>query len=228
MRLNYFASETSRRGLISLLSAAATLPPQLAFAYDAVPGIVLKSRLGYDVTPMSRNAVEEAAKQLTPFERSVSLQAVTETRFTGKTTNGYAWDTKQSGVYVGALSGVPLFSSRAKYDSGTGWPSFYEPVSEEHVTLRQDPEDLRNKRRYIRVEVLDAKSGAHLGHVFDDGPQPVTLAGTYRNKTRAPCPLPYCFLTLPFTPPATPDGPPILHERRVDELCAKLAERQRR
>ena len=169
---------TSRRGVLSLLSSIAattSLPPRFAVAYDAVPGTALQSRLGYDVTPMSRGAVEEAAKQLTPFERSVSLQAVTEARFTGKTTNGFAWDTKTPGTYVGAISGLPLFASSAKYDSGTGWPSFYEPISDEHVTLRQDPDDLRNKRRYVRVEVLDAKSGAHLGHVFDDGPQPTGL-----------------------------------------------------
>ena len=73
---------------------------------------------------------------------------------------------------VGAVSGLPVFSSKAKYDSGTGWPSFFEPISSDHVTLRPDPEDIRNKRRYIRTEVLDAKSGAHLGHVFPDGPAP--------------------------------------------------------
>jgi peptide-methionine (R)-S-oxide reductase len=80
-------------------------------------------------------------------------------------------------VYVGAISGLPLFSSKQKYDSGTGWPSFYAPVSDDHVILRRDPADMQRTRdmRYVRVEVLDAKSGAHLGHVFDDGPPPTGL-----------------------------------------------------
>ena len=75
-------------------------------------------------------------------------------------------------MYVGALSGLPLFSSEEKYDSGTGWPSFWQPIADEHVIVRPDPGDMQRKSRYIRMEVLDAKSGAHLGHVFPDGPPP--------------------------------------------------------
>ena len=76
------------------------------------------------------------------------------------------------GVYVGAISGLPLFASDAKYDSGTGWPSFYPPISSEHVIERADPEDGSLGRSYGRGEVRDARSGAHLGHVFPDGPPP--------------------------------------------------------
>lgn len=158
----------ARRSLVAALSSAA-VSSMPSFADDTWARI---SKLGYDVTPMSRTEVTEAASKLSAFEKSVSLSAVTEFAFTGRTTNGYGWDNKKSGVYVGAISGLPVFSSRDKYDSGTGWPSFTAPFSEDHVILRPDPEDMRNKRRYIRTEVLDAKSGAHLGHVFADGPPP--------------------------------------------------------
>lgn len=155
-----------RSFLQAALAAAATV---------STPAFALTSQSGYDVTPMSKEAVLEAAEKLTPFERSVALKAVTEMRMTGKTTNGYGYDNKEPGTYVGSISGLPLFSSKAKYESGTGWPSFFEPVDEAHVTLRKDPGDLKNGYRYVRIEVLDAKSGAHLGHVFDDGPPPTGL-----------------------------------------------------
>ena len=125
---------------------------------------------------MSKEEVLQKAESLTSFQKAVSLSAQTEMSFTGKTTNGYGWDNKKKGTYVGAISGAPLFSSEAKYDSGTGWPSFYAAIPG-GVIERQDPEDLRDKRRAkmmggVRVEVIDAKSGAHLGHVFGDGPAP--------------------------------------------------------
>jgi peptide-methionine (R)-S-oxide reductase len=77
-------------------------------------------------------------------------------------------DSKKKGVYVSALGGLPLFSTEQKYDSGTGWPSFYAPVDPEHVALKVD----RSIPFMPRTEVACAKSGAHLGHVFDDGPRP--------------------------------------------------------
>lgn len=132
-----------RRQLLAIAAATSTLtslrPPQSAGAAT--------SKLGYDVTPMSRAEVAEAAAKLTPFQRSVSLDANTEFAFTGTTTNGYAHDNKKAGTYVGALSGLPLFSSEQKYDSGTGWPSFWAPIDEAHVILRNDPADLQRKAR---------------------------------------------------------------------------------
>lgn len=97
--------------------------------------------------------------------RHVTLEEGTERAFTGKTVNGYAHDNKKKGVYVSALSGLPLFSSDAKFDSGTGWPSFFQPIDPEHVIEVQD----WSMPFMPRTEVLDAKSGAHLGHVFNDG-----------------------------------------------------------
>jgi len=125
---------------------------------------------------MSSEDVLKEAQKLTPFQRAISLSAATERPFTGQTTNGYAHDNKKTGVYVGAISGKPLFESSTKYESGTGWPSFYAAVPG-GVIERDDPDDKANPARAammggVRTEVIDAVSGAHLGHVFPDGPQP--------------------------------------------------------
>jgi len=125
---------------------------------------------------MSAEDVERIAAKLTPFQRAISLQAATEPSFTGKTTNGYGYDNKKAGTYVGAISGSPVFKSSTKYESGTGWPSFYAAVPDA-VIERPDPRDIADKVQQflmggVRTEVIDAKSGAHLGHVFPDGPPP--------------------------------------------------------
>ncbi|KAK9815472.1 hypothetical protein WJX72_004246 [[Myrmecia] bisecta] len=126
------------------------------------------SRLGYDITPLTTKAKEQIAASLPEMTRHVALQHGTERAFSGKTVNGYSHDNKQPGTYVSAVGGLPLFSSDTKFDSGTGWPSFYAPVDPEHVIEVQD-----NSIPFMsRTEVLDARSGAHLGHVFNDGPRP--------------------------------------------------------
>ena len=116
---------------------------------------------GYDLTPMSRRALRAAKKKLTNFQNWVLFDAGTERPHTNK----YARH-KARGVYVSAVSGVPLFRSDDKYDSGSGWPSFTRPFHAAHVVEREDDDGSG------RVEVIDAKSGTHLGHVFDDGPGP--------------------------------------------------------
>lgn len=90
----------------------------------------------------------------------IAREKGTEAPFTGK-----YWNTHEKGVYRCAICGTELFSSDTKFDSGTGWPSFTEPVNREHVELR---EDATGGMR--RMEVICKKCGAHLGHVFDDGP----------------------------------------------------------
>eukprot|EP00879_Flechtneria_rotunda_P011075 GHRR01011572.1.p1 GENE.GHRR01011572.1~~GHRR01011572.1.p1 ORF type:complete len:156 (+),score=29.60 GHRR01011572.1:246-713(+) len=100
--------------------------------------------------------------------RHVTLGRGTERAFTGKTADGLPWDNKAEGTYVSAIGGLPLFSSSSKFNSGTGWPSFYAPIDKEHVIEVVD----KSVPWMPRVEVIDAKSGAHLGHVFDDGPAP--------------------------------------------------------
>jgi peptide-methionine (R)-S-oxide reductase len=100
--------------------------------------------------------------KLTPEQYRVARKKGTERAFTGQ-----HWNTKDAGVYNCVCCGTPLFSSETKYDSGTGWPSFWEPMVEENVAYETD-RTLFMKR----TEVLCAACDAHLGHVFDDGPAP--------------------------------------------------------
>jgi len=161
---------------ISLLPIAAVLP-ETVHAADVERAGSLISKSGYDVSPMTKEEVLEAVKDLPGLSKNVLLQAGTERAFTGKTVNGYPHDNKKAGVWVSAASGVPLFSSAQKYDSGTGWPSFWAPYDPDHVLERPDPKDAANNLPGFlrRTEVLDRRSGTHVGHVFNDGPRPTGL-----------------------------------------------------
>jgi peptide-methionine (R)-S-oxide reductase len=105
---------------------------------------------------------EEWQDQLTPEQYRVTRMKGTERAFTGE-----YWDHKGEGVYRCVCCGEPLFSSETKYDSGTGWPSFWAPVSEASVETEEDRSLFMR-----RTEVHCAVCGAHQGHVFDDGPAP--------------------------------------------------------
>lgn len=98
---------------------------------------------------------------LSPEQFAIMRQKGTEKPFTGKYLHN-----KQKGVYVCAACGTELFSSETKYDSGTGWPSFFSPIKD-HVVMKED-----NGMLMRRTEVICKKCGGHLGHVFDDGPKP--------------------------------------------------------
>jgi len=105
---------------------------------------------------------DEWREQLTPEQYAVTRRKGTEPAFTGK-----YWDNHEKGVYRCVCCGNPLFDSQTKYESGSGWPSFYQPIAQDSVATETD-----NSYGMRRVEVLCAKCDAHLGHVFPDGPKP--------------------------------------------------------
>jgi peptide-methionine (R)-S-oxide reductase len=105
---------------------------------------------------------EQWREELTPEQYYVAREKGTERAFTGE-----YWDHKGEGVYRCVACGTPLYSSETKFDSGTGWPSFWAPVSEDAVETEEDRSFFMR-----RVEVHCAACGAHQGHIFDDGPAP--------------------------------------------------------
>jgi peptide-methionine (R)-S-oxide reductase len=108
---------------------------------------------------------QEWRTELTPEQYEVLREKGTEPAFTGA-----YWDAKEDGVYRCAGCGQELFSSDTKFDSGTGWPSFFDPMDSDKVETRED-----NSFMTRRTEVVCSRCGGHLGHVFDDGPNPTGL-----------------------------------------------------
>jgi peptide-methionine (R)-S-oxide reductase len=118
--------------------------------------------------PMKEKVVKTDAEwraQLTPEQYRVTCLGSTERPFTGA-----YWNHKEPGLYRCVRCGLELFSSEHKYDSGSGWPSYWQPVKKEHLGTQED-----RSWGMIRTEVHCARCGAHLGHVFDDGPPPTGL-----------------------------------------------------
>jgi peptide-methionine (R)-S-oxide reductase len=114
------------------------------------------------MSPEVTKTEDEWQKDLTPAQYQVLRQAGTEPAFTGE-----YWNCHDDGVYRCAACGHELFRSDTKFDSGTGWPSFTEPIVAEAVELRPD-----HSHGMTRTEVVCRRCGSHLGHVFDDGPAP--------------------------------------------------------
>jgi peptide-methionine (R)-S-oxide reductase len=112
--------------------------------------------------PKIQKSMEEWRRELTPEQFHVMFEKGTERAFTGKLVNNH-----EDGIYHCGACNAPLFTSETKFESGSGWPSFYQPVSPDAVVEHED-------RSYgmRRVEVTCATCGAHLGHVFPDGPRP--------------------------------------------------------
>ena len=120
------------------------------------------STTGYDIAPLPAAEIERLAAKLTPEERHILLDHGTERPFCGA-----LLDNKEKGVYACRLCGLPLFKAGSKFESGTGWPSFYQPFDKDHISEVVD-------RAYgmVRTEINCARCGSHLGHVFPDGPPP--------------------------------------------------------
>lgn len=123
------------------------------------------SKTGYDLTRLSDDRINALASEFSPEEKHVILHQGTERPFCG-----LFLDNKKSGTYACRLCGLPLFTSKAKFESGTGWPSFFQPFDPDHV---RELEDISHGMR--RVEIRCSRCDAHLGHVFDDGPAPTHL-----------------------------------------------------
>jgi peptide-methionine (R)-S-oxide reductase len=111
---------------------------------------------------MTKPEQQQLAERLTDLQYHVTQEGGTERAFTGE-----YWETKDGGTYRCIVCDAPLFSSLTKYDSGTGWPSFWQPISRDVVATKQDVSHFM-----VRTEVQCADCGAHLGHVFPDGPDP--------------------------------------------------------
>ena len=139
------------------------------FLFPFVLGAFAMSSCAQQQQPQQKFAVtksdDEWRKILTPEQFAVARKADTERPFTGK-----YWDNHEKGTYYCVCCGVPLFSSHTKFESGTGWPSFYAPLSKKYVGEKQD-----NSLGVTRTEVYCTNCGAHLGHVFNDGPEPTGL-----------------------------------------------------
>ncbi len=162
--------------LAVFLAAATTLfagPSAQAPAGESSGGNLMKQVLESAIAEAEARRIDwpvrlsqdEWRKRLSPLQYHVLREKGTERAFTGEYDKNHS-----EGTYYSAATGQPLFSSKAKFDSGTGWPSFYEPISPDAVKYIRD-----ESYGMVRIEVVDSLSGSHLGHVFPDGPEPTGL-----------------------------------------------------
>ena len=147
------------------VTVAASMAPNKPKVVKIVEFTLSGARKGTVMVEKVVKTEEEWKKQLSPLSYSVTRQKGTEMAFTGKYNKHH-----EKGTYKCIACGTPLFSSETKFNSGTGWPSFWAPVAKENVEIEMD-----SSLGMAREEVLCKRCDAHLGHVFPDGPKPTNL-----------------------------------------------------
>jgi peptide-methionine (R)-S-oxide reductase len=145
-------------GLTDASTASLPVPAALIKVYSA-------EKKGFIMTEKVTKTEDEWKKQLTPEQFQVARKKGTEKAFSGQ-----YWNNHEKGIYRCVCCGNDLFSSNTKFESGTGWPSFWQPIAKENVRSETDSSHFMQ-----RVEVVCSRCDAHLGHVFEDGPKPTGL-----------------------------------------------------
>jgi peptide-methionine (R)-S-oxide reductase len=161
----FIHTDHSAAAVVKADPSATPTRPQAKSAPANAAGLGVYDLIEFDGGKVERSDAEWK-KLLTPGQFYILRKAGTERAFTGALTNNH-----QHGVYYCAACGLALFRSEAKFESGTGWPSFYEPIYKKNVVQKVD----NSLPGESRIEILCARCGSHLGHVFDDGPEPTGL-----------------------------------------------------